>query len=88
MKRLFGLEVLRRESLSAFQAWALPGPPDPHAAYKAGPCPEQLETLEMSSISKRSKRRGEGIEAKNESIYLHVGWVVWLGRLFPAHLSW
>lgn len=31
----------------------------PHAAYKAGPAPEQLETLEMSHISKKSWRRGE-----------------------------
>lgn len=85
-KRLFGLEVIRRESLSAFQAWALPGPliHTPHTKQDRGP--EQLETLEMSSISKRSKRRGWEW-GKKDSIYLHVGRIVGFGHLFPAHLS-
>lgn len=37
---------------------------------------------------KEVQEEGRGDGAKNESIYLHVGWVVWLGHLFPAHLSW
>lgn len=37
---------------------------------------------------KEEQEEGREDGAKNESIYLHVGWVVWLGRLFPAHLSW
>ncbi len=54
----------------------------PHAAYKAGPAPEQLETLEMSHISKKSWRRGErkSCEAGKKWKCISSCWMACLAR--------